>query len=489
MIRGEEVLKHNTTESCWVIVHGQVYDVTNFLGDHPGGSTVVLRHAGKDVSEIFDPIHPKGILGETLTMKQILGPVDPASSITKASLPRTNVENTSPENKALPLSLCMNLDDLEMSACRVMSRRATTFITSGADSLASVRRNRKDWSKIIFRPRVLRNVARADMRRNILGKKSSLPFFIAPMGMAKLAHNEGELALVRGAVAKNIPYCVSGYSSIRHDELMACHKESGKGGFLFYQLYVAKSGEDATRQLIRTARNLGYEALFVTVDAPVIGKREEDERYKAELDYAARGAEEIVRTPQTTSNEAPPVLRGTHSYTLSWDDLRYIRDAWGASSGPVVIKGIQTAEDAKIAADMGFDGIYLSNHGGRQLDYAPSSIRTLLEIRRFCPEILSKVQIFLDGGIRRGTDIIKALCLGATAVGIGRPFNYGIALDGLAGCNKVTQLLSDEIETTMRLLGVTDLGQLGPEMVNCRALEEQLPTSLKSFHAEPRARI
>lgn len=333
----------------------------------------------------------------------------------------------------------MNLDDVEMSACRVMSRRAVTFITSGADSLASVRQNRQDWSKIIFRPRVLRNVTRADMRRNILGKKSNLPFFIAPMGMAKLAYNEGELALVRGAVAKNIPYCVSGYSSIRHDELMTCWKEAGEGGFLFYQLYVAKSGEEATRQLIRNARNLGYEALFVTVDAPVIGKREEDERYKAELDFAAGDREEVQRTAHPTANEGAPVLRGTHSYTFSWDDLAYIRDEWGTSSGPVVIKGIQSAEDAKMAADKGFDGIYLSNHGGRQLDYAPSSLITLLEIRRFCPEILDKVQIFVDGGVRRGTDIIKALCLGATAVGIGRPFNYGIALDGVAGCNKVTR--------------------------------------------------
>jgi L-lactate dehydrogenase (cytochrome) len=277
------------------------------------------------------------------------------------------------------------------------------------------------------------------MRRNILGKESSLPFFIAPMGMAKLAYTEGESTLVHGAVAKNFPYCVSGYSSIRHDELMACQKEAGKGGFLFYQLYVAKAGEEATRQLIRNARNLGYEALFITVDAPVIGKREEDERYKAELDYAAGDAEEVQRTSQPTPNEGPPVLRGTHSYTLSWDDLAYIQEEWGASSGPVVIKGIQSAEDAKMAADLGFDGIYLSNHGGRQLDYAPSSIRTLLEIRRFCPEILSQLQIFLDGGIRRGTDIVKALCLGATAVGIGRPYNYGIALAGLAGCNKVTQ--------------------------------------------------
>lgn len=366
--------------------------------------------------------------------EQMLGPVDLASSITKASSPLRDAETAKQENKIPPLALCMNLDDLEINACKMMSRRAMTYITSGADSLASVQRNQQDWLKIIFRPRVLINVQQADMRCNILGKRSDLPLFIAPAGMAKLACDEGEFALVRGAAGKNIPYCVSGYPSIPHDQLMACSKEAGNSELLFYQLYVSRMGEEATRKLIRNARDLGYQALFITVDAPVIGKREEDDRHRAEEDYAAGYSE-----PQRHHGKGSPVLRGTHSSTLSWDDLAYIREEWGASSGPIVIKGIQTAEDAKIVADMGFDGVYLSNHGGRQLDHAPSSIRTLLEIRRFCPEILGKIQIFLDGGIRRGTDIIKAICLGATAVGIGRPFSYGIALGGVAGCNRVIQ--------------------------------------------------
>ncbi|KAJ9625973.1 hypothetical protein H2204_010272 [Knufia peltigerae] len=493
MISGEEVLKHNTRESCWVIVHGQVYDVTTFLDDHPGGADVVLRHAGKDVSEIYEPLHPKGIIKETLNdgevndallrsyvdeyigADQILGPVDLRSNITKALPESAGKDPASSQEGPLPLSLCMNLDDIEMSACRIMSRRAVTFITSAADSLASLTQNRKDWSKLTFRPRVLRDVTRADMTCHVLGKKSRLPFFIAPMGMAKIANDEGELALVRGAVANDIPYCVSGYSSIRHADLIACQKEVGGGGILWYQLYVSKSGCETTRQMVRSARDLGYEALFITVDVPVVGKREEDERYKAELDYAAG------HFSQSSSGEGAPVLRGMHSYTLSWSDLSYIREEWGPSSGPVVLKGIQSAEDAKMAADLGFDGIYLSNHGGRQLDYAPSSMKTLLEIRRFCPEILDKVQVFVDGGVRRGTDIVKALCLGATAVGVGRPFNYGIALNGVEGCNKVVQLLSDEIQTTMRLLGATELGQLGPEMVNSTILENRLPQYLSFF--------
>jgi L-lactate dehydrogenase (cytochrome) len=141
-------------------------------------------------------------------------------------------------------------------------------------------------------------------------------------------------------------------------------------------------------------------------------QREEDERYKAEVEYEA-GEVEMSSTLDKTPNTEATIFRGVHSSTLDWDDLKRIREAWG-SSGPVVLKGIQTAEDAKQAADLGVEGVYLSNHSGRQTDHGPSSIRTLLEIRKFCPEILAKVDIYLDGGIRRGADILKALCLGAT---------------------------------------------------------------------------
>lgn len=335
----------------------------------------------------------------------------------------------------IPISFCMNLEDIEAAAQRVLSQRAWTYFHSAADSLQSLRSNLEDWKKISFRPRVLRNVKRVDMTRKIMGQKSRLPFFIAPAAMAKLANKDGELCLARAAVLQDIPYCTSTYASVSHQDIAAC-MAAGGGGCLFFQLYVSKSRERSL-ELISIARRFGFKALVITVDVPVNGKREEDERYKAEVEFQA-GVVEMPRTADTDSGTEDPVLRGVHSSTLNWEDLSWIRKAWG-NNGLVVLKGIQTAEDAKEAADIGVDGIYLSNHGGRQIDYGPSSIRTLLEIRRFYPEILDKVEIYLDGGIRRGADILKALCLGATAVSLGRPFMYAIGAYGTEGAVKVIQ--------------------------------------------------
>ena len=272
----------------------------------------------------------------------------------------------------------------------------------------------------------MRNVARVDMRRRVMGVDLSLPIFVAPAARARLAHDDGEHCIVRGIARADMGYCTSNVASIGHEDLMTTLKEERKGGALFFQLYVPRDKPKA-KEIIRMAKRLGYKALVVTVDSAVIGKREEDERYSAELAYQAGMGQEVA--PRTADDRPTldadlPILRGAHSSTLDWDDLIWIRKEWD-NSGPVFLKGIQTAEDAKMAYQMGVDGIYLSNHGGRQADHAPSSIRTLLEIRRFCPEILkSKMEIIMDGGCRRGADVLKALALGASAVGFGRPFLY-----------------------------------------------------------------
>jgi L-lactate dehydrogenase (cytochrome) len=358
--------------------------------------------------------------------------VDPATILSVAQ--PQQVHHSRNSNRT-PISLCMNLQDIELAAQRVLSRRAWTYFHSAADTLESFRSNLEDWKKISFRPRVLRNVATINMQTKIMGQKSRLPFFIAPAAMARLAHKEGELCLAHGAAIQDIPYCTSTYASVSHKDIAAC-LAGKKGGCLFFQLYVSRSKE-RTLELITIARKLDFKALVVTVDTPVVGKREEDERYRAEVEFEA-GEVEMPRTADTSSGTGTPILRGVHSSTLDWDDLNWIRKAWGGT-GPVVLKGIQTAEDAKRAAEIGVDGIYLSNHGGRQIDCGPSSIRTLLEIRRFCPEIMNKMEIYLDGGIRRGADILKALCLGATAVSLGRPFMYALGVYGTEGIVKVIQ--------------------------------------------------
>lgn len=311
---------------------------------------------------------------------------------------------------------------MEAEAPKVLTERALVYFRSAAESLHALEANLRDWAKITFRPRVLKDVARVDMSTRIMGQLCHLPFFISPMAMMKLAHEDGELSLARAAGIKRIPYAVSTYSSCSLEEISQCVRDEKLNTALVFQLYVPKKRQDCVN-LVSRARKLGFKSLLITVDTPVVGKREEDDLYKARIDYDA-GV--IIAPPaEVTEDGERPILRGYHSSTLNWDDLGWIREAWG-NAGPVYLKGIQCAEDALLAHRAGVDGIYLSNHGGRQLDYAPSAAQTLLEIRRFCPQILGKLEIYLDGGIRRGSDILKALCLGATAVGLGRPFAYAL---------------------------------------------------------------
>ncbi|KAK4935993.1 hypothetical protein LTR10_023040 [Elasticomyces elasticus] len=402
-----------------------------------------------------------------------LGPVDQSTL--------TRVDDTLPtlgksESSIVPhILVCQSLDDIESAARQKLSRKAWVYYDSAADGLHSFRTNRLDWAKISFRPRVLRNVARVNMQRRILGHVANLPFFIAPAAMAKLGHQDGELCLAKGAAEKNIVYCSSTYSSISHEELAPCFDRQEGRGALSFQLYVPKSKGDS-RALIERAKALGCKSLVITVDTPVVGKREEDDRYKAELEIEE--GREVPRTTSAANNEEAPILRGYHSSTVDWDDILWMRKAWGSNQGPVVLKGIQTAEDAYLACLTGVDGIYLSNHGGRQLDFAPSAIRTLLEIHKFYPQVLDDVEVYLDGGVRRGSDIVKALCLGARGVGLGRPFLYGLSAYGTEGVVKAIEILSDEIETAMRLLGVTDLDQLNPHYVNCSLLAKELPENV-----------
>ena len=436
-LSGIEVAKHATRESCWVIISGKVYDVTDFLDEHPGGANIILQYGGKDATEEYDPVHPEGTIEKNLSPDKHLGPVDMA---TVASSGEPQKVRDLSETERVPLSLIMSLDDFETAASKVLSRRAWTFYHSAADSLSSLNTNLIDWSKISFRPRIMRNVARVSMSRTVMGQRLSLPIFVAPAARARLAHDDGEHCIARGVAIADMGYCTSNVASIGHEDLMKTLKAEKKGGALFFQLYVPRDKLKA-KEIIRMAKTLGYKALVVTVDSAVIGKREEDERYSAELAFQAGMGQEVA--PRTADDRPTldadlPILRGAHSSTLDWDDLKWIREEWG-KSGPILLKGIQTAEDAKMAYQMGVDGIYLSNHGGRQADHAPSSIRTLLEIRRFCPEIIKAgMEIVMDGGCRRGADVLKALALGASAVGFGRPFLYACAY-GTEGVEKAIQ--------------------------------------------------
>ncbi|KIW81109.1 hypothetical protein Z517_04132 [Fonsecaea pedrosoi CBS 271.37] len=476
MLTKAQVEEHRTKESCWVIISGNVYDLTDFLDHHPGGSAIILRYAGQDATSAYEPLHPPGTLERYLSKENCKGPVLVDQGSVKV------VKRKYKEGDPIPLMLCMNLDDFEKAARIAIPERAFVYFHSAAEDKVTFYRNRQDWSRISLRPRTLTDVAKVDPSRRIMGFQSSLPFFIAPAAMARLAHPDGELCLVRAAIKYGIPYCVSTYSSVPHEEL-ASHVQPDKPTVLFFQLYVAKE-RSRTEALIRNAKKLGFKGLLITVDTAVGGKREEDELFQAQIAYEA-GDDDVPRPFYASPGEEVPILRGAHSSTLNWRDLEWIRQEWG-DAGPIYLKGIQCAEDAEAALRANVHGIYLSNHGGRQLDSGSSALRTLMEIRTFCPHVLERLEVYLDGGVRRGSDVIKALCLGATAVGLGRPFMYALGAYGTDGVVKAIQILSDEIESTMRLMGVTALDQLTPDHVNARQLENELPRRLLGFEARSR---
>ncbi|EMR64703.1 putative cytochrome b2 protein [Eutypa lata UCREL1] len=315
------------------------------------------------------------------------------------------------------------------------------------------------------------------MKRNILGFESSTPFFISPAAMAKLAHPDGEIALAKAAASEGIIQCISNNASYPLSSIV----KSGKPNQSFFlQLYV-NSERHKTEDLLRKARDLGIKAIFVTVDAPVPGKREADERIAAEAIQSA-----ISGASSANDKKGGGLGRLMAQYidkSLTWSDIAWIKRVSGL---PVVLKGVQSVADARMAMDYEVDGIFLSNHGGRSLDTSQPAILNLLELRQKCPEVFSTMEVYVDGGFERGTDIIKAIALGATAVGVGRPYLYSLVF-GQAGAEHLTSILKDEVEVTMRLCGITSLDQANPELINTSDIDHLIRANQRFPPISPRS--
>ncbi|KAJ9646759.1 hypothetical protein H2204_000451 [Knufia peltigerae] len=478
LVSYDELKKHNHAADCWILVHSKVWNVSSFLDEHPGGSAIILRYAGGDATSAYDEVHAPSILEQTLEKGQLIGVIDvttmpakPAFGAAELSVAEdsglSNPISKPRQRSKPPLHSMIAVHDFEDVARDVYSEKTYAFYSSAATDLISHRDNQESFRKVMLRPRVLRNVRNVSIRRSILGCESSVPFFVSPTAMARLAHSDGELAIARGCGSQGIILTVSSNASYPLSDIV----EAGlpKQPF-FLQLYV-NSDRQKTTQLLRKARDLGVQAVFVTVDAPIPGKREADERLAAgNLSSPVSGA---VAVNDKKGGGLGRVMAQYIDSTLCWKDLPWIREASGGL--PIVLKGIQTAADARAAADHGVEGILLSNHGGRSLDTTQPALLTLLEIHRQCPEILDQLEIYVDGGIRRGTDILKALALGATAVGIGRPYLYSLAY-GQEGVEHLTEILSDELESAMKLVGITDVDQAHPGLVNTARLEPLIRT-------------
>ena len=330
----------------------------------------------------------------------------------------------------------INLFDFEDIAKERLPKEEYDYIAGGATDEISVDRNRRAYASWAFRPRVLRDVSKLDLNTTVLGTKVNLPVLIAPCGAHKRAHPEGELATYRAAAACGTALAVSANSNTSFEELA-----KAATGHLWVQFYPFRDKE-LIKDWLKRAKDTGYEAIIVTLDSQWPPKRERNIRNNYRR---SRG----VNYPKEGANTPRPAGRAGEGSdpAATWKDLEWIKSA---TDLPVVAKGILTGEDVELCADVGADAVIVSNHGGRHLDNTLATIEVLPEA---VAAAKGKLEVYLDGGIRRGADVVKAIALGAKAVFIGRPLFWGLAVDGENGVVRVLNILREEIEITMAKCG------------------------------------
>lgn len=419
-----------------MVLYGNVYDVTDFLSSHPGGSKIILALAGKDATEDYDPVHPPGTLEENLKPEAKLGTVSPEElEKLQADAPAESKTSANQEEALLPPEALLNLDDIEREATKRISHKAWCYYYSASDDLLTKERNNQAYKDITLRPRVFVDCTQCDPSTTLLGQKVGLPIFVAPAAMARLAHPDGEQGIAKAAAKFGALQIVSNNASMTPEQIV---EGAGPDQMFGWQLYVQdqRSKSEAMLRRIESMSN-HYKFICLTLDAPVPGKREHDERNSIgqTSTVSAAGNPDAEKRPGG-GGVGQQLFFGTAA-DLTWKTTL----PWLAkhTSLPIVLKGVQTHEDAYLAAQYApqVKAIILSNHGGRAMDTAPPPIHVLLEIRKYCPEVLSKLEVWIDGGIRRGTDVVKALCLGAKAVGVGRGALYGLGACGQAGVERM----------------------------------------------------
>ncbi|KAJ5914536.1 hypothetical protein N7504_003419 [Penicillium tannophilum] len=469
LVSVKEVSGHQSPEDCWIVVDNQVWDVTDFLDEHPGGSNIILKYAGRDATKAYSQVHSPSVLKTGLEPEKLKGALD-ESTIDEDWIKPPPGESTKLllDNEKPPLETLINSHDFEVVASKTANKKTWAFYSSASTDLITRDANKSCFDRIWFRPRVLRNVRSVDTRTRILGGDYKLPLFVSPAAMAKLIHPEGECAIARACEKKGIIQGISNNSSFTMDELRSTAPDAS---FIF-QLYVNRDREKSAELLRQCSANPNIKAIFVTVDAAWPGKREADERVKADEGIS------VPMSPSKAQNDKKGgglgrVMAGYIDPGLTWEDLKWVRQH---THKPVCLKGVMSADDALMAMKAGMDGILLSNHGGRNLDTSPPSIITLLEMQKRCPEVFDAMEVYVDSGIRRGTDILKAICLGATAVGMGRSMLFAMNY-GQEGVEHLVDIMQDELETAMRNIGITSLDQASPDYVHTGDVDHLVPAS------------
>jgi L-lactate dehydrogenase (cytochrome) len=375
----------------------------------------------------------------------------------------------------------INIEDLRVAARRRLPRSVFDYIDGGADAEITLRENCRAYEDISFRPRCAVETPAPDLRTTVLGTPLALPLIFAPVGSSRMFWPRGEEVAAAVAGSAGTIYSLSTLSGCRLEDV----KKSTPGP-AWYQLYLC-GGREVASATVQRAKDVGYSALILTIDTPVAGMRERDLRNGAKelltrrpwpmlpyawqfvsrprwlADFFADGG--LMSFPNVMLPDGPmpyaDVGLALEQSTVTWKDLGWIRDLW---KGPIIIKGVHTGEDARRAVDEGASAIVVSNHGGRQLDGVPATIRVLPEV---VAAVGGRTEVLLDGGIRRGSDIVKALCLGARAVLVGRAYAYGLAAAGGPGVTRAIEILKADLVRTMKLLGCKSLEELDRSYVSC----------------------
>ncbi|KAJ1032721.1 hypothetical protein NDA16_000742 [Ustilago loliicola] len=466
---------------------------------HPGGKAMLLKYAGKDATSAFKAAHSTSVLSQ-LPEHAYKGRLAlPANSdgtqddeAHKRLLSDSNTkllesqqrqsEQVASARRRLPrLKDNANLDDMENAALTVLPPLAAAFYAGGSDTEASMQANRLAFSRYYFNPRVLRRVDAVDTSVILFGKQYPLPIMGSAVGNTHMAGPDCDWHLTKGLAQCQLPHMVSTFAATSILDLQKRTKSENIAADHFLQLYVQRDHATSAR-LVKRAVKEGAHAVFVTVDVAQIGNREKDRKVRAEAQATPNWPEDESRWIDESDASAAVIVskdgleetgvtaRGSAATStagmdrdLNWDDLKWIKEAAGGK--PVVLKGIQSLQDALLAVEAGVQGIVLSNHGGRQLDYAQPPMDLLYDMRRRHPQVFDRIDVFIDGGIRRGTDVLKALCLGAKAVSLGRPLVFAEAAYRHLGVVKTIRIWEEEILTGMRLLGASCIADLKPEMV------------------------
>jgi len=449
-----QLQQHGSHDDLWLAVDGEVYDMTAFAGEHPGGPAIILEHAGRDATAAYSSVHSPNLIRKELgATSAFVGLIDKSTIPAEAPAAVTAVAAVTDGKPGL--DELINLDDFEKAASGSFSAKAWAYISGGSNDNLTRDANQAYLRRIWLRPAVMRDVSKSiHTATTLFGCRLSMPVYMSPTGAVKMAGGQGELDQARAAHKTGIIQCFATPSSYPHDEILEATPERA-----WFQLYVDKDRAKSEAAVRRAEASGKVKALFVTVDCPVISKREADER----VGHGEPGKKRDKKGAGLTRQQSSFI-----DASLSWDDVPWLRRT---TRLPIVIKGIQRWEDAVEAMHRGVDGIVISNHGGRAADTSPPSIMVLLELRRHCPEVFQRLKVLVDGGFRRGSDVVKALCLGASAVGFGRPFMYAVNY-GEEGVEHLAGILQDEIRVAMQLCGMTDLARdAGASMVNTAEVE------------------